>query len=152
MYICTKCGALYTEEEVPLYEMRHTELEGRYSETFIDDCPCGGTIEEAKHCVICDDYYDEDSLVNGVCPYCLNHYKTAEVVEGYVNDYDIETCIFEVNGAFQYIFTSEEVNEILMQVLKNYLHVNKIMPSRLEDAINTYLQDDWAEYLAERRV
>lgn len=150
MYVCVKCGRLFTDEDVPTYKNKHTELEGNWYETFIDDCPCGGTLEEAKKCIVCGEYHCEDDFIEEVCLFCLNHHKTAANIEAYVNEFETEKCSFEINAAFEYIFSSEEVNEILMQVFKEYLYLKKILPSRFEDAINTYLQDDWAAYLAER--
>jgi hypothetical protein len=37
-----------------------------------------------------------------------------------------------------------------MREFKECLQTKKIMPSRLEDAIKTYLNDAWAEFLTER--
>lgn len=148
MYVCTKCGKL--SEEQPTRREYHREVPGDSYETFVDSCKCGGEIEKAVKCAVCDDWYDADSLTEGVCRYCLHHELTPENVESFVGTFEIEKCTFEINAALEYIFTSDEVNEILMRELKECLHTKKIMPSRLEDAMNTYLQDAWAEFLAER--
>ena len=148
MYVCSDCGRLY--EDQPVVTERHGELDGNWCETLPDTCSCGGNIEEAVKCAVCDDWYAPDSLTEGVCRYCLHHELTAENVESFVGTFEIEKCTFETNAAREYVFTSDEVNEILMRELKECLHTKKIMPSRLEDAMNTYLQDAWAEYLSEK--
>ena len=102
MYVCVKCGRLFNDEEVPTRKERHTELEGYWYETFMDDCPCGGTLEEAKQCAVCGEYHCEDDLIEEVCPFCFNHHKTAENIEAYVNEFETEKCSFEINAAFEY--------------------------------------------------
>ncbi len=147
MYACSDCGRLYDEQ--PVRRERHGELDGDWCEKFVE-CTCGGAIEEAVKCKVCDDWHSEDELTEGVCRYCLHHELTAENVEVFVGTFEIEKCTFEINAALEHVFSSEEVNEILMRELKEVLHTKRMMPSRLEDSIKTYLQDNWAQFLAEK--
>lgn len=148
VFICEDCGKLYDEQ--PVIKERHGELDGNWCETLPDTCACGGNIEEAVHCAVCDDWCSTEELVEGVCRYCLHHELTAENVKNFVGTFEIEKCTFEINAALEFIFTSDEVNEILMRELNECLETKRKMPSRLEDAMNNELQDDWAEFLAER--
>jgi hypothetical protein len=148
MYVCLDCGKLYDEQ--PTIQERHGELDGNWYETLPDTCICGGNIEEAVQCKVCDDWYSEDDLVEGVCGYCLHRNLQACTVEEFIDTFEIEKCTFEINAALEHVFTSDEVNEILMREFKECLHKKRKLPSRLENAMNTYLQDTWAEFLTER--
>ena len=68
----------------------------------------------------------------------------------FIDGYETEKITFELNGILDYVFTSDEVNEILLRELKNMLALNR-MPAVLENHIKTTLQDDWAAFLAEHK-
>ena len=146
MYVCLDCGAVY--EEQPTRTERHGELDGNWYETFVE-CPCGGAIEKAVECAVCGEWYSNDDLTEGVCDYCMHRNLNANNVEAFADTFEVEKCSFEVNAILEHVFSSEEVNEILMREFKQMLHTKRMMPTRLEDSMKTYLQDDWANFLAE---
>ena len=147
MYICPDCGKLFDEE--PTAQESRDYGEGKCFETVSIPCACGTYPEEAKECAICGEWEVADELIEGVCEYCLHHELTATNVENFINTFEIDKCTFEVNAALEYVFTSDEVNAILMRELRECLHKRKMMPRRLEDAMKTYLQDTWAQFLKE---
>lgn len=148
MYICPDCGKLY--DALPTTEDIQPYGEGGCVELHEVPCSCGCYLEEAKQCAICDEWQVADELTEGVCEYCINREMTADNVEGFVETFETVNCSFDINAAFEYVFTSEEVNQILMRELREYLHIKKIMPPRFEEAIKTYLNDEWAKYLIEQ--
>ena len=148
MYICENCGELY--DELPIRKEYHGELEGNWYETFAE-CSCGGNIEKAYECKVCGEWFSEDIiLTEGVCDFCLHRELNAESIEEFIGTFEVEKCEFEINSAFGYIFSSEEVNEILMRELKKTLRIKHMKPLMLEDSINLYLRDDWARFLARK--
>lgn len=144
MYICADCGRLY--DEMPTHTERHDDY---YSEPVNSGCYCGGDIEEAVRCSVCGEYHSADMLTEKVCDYCLHSNMKPKQLEGFIDGFETEKISFELNGILDYVFTSDEVNEILLRELKETLYNKKIMPPKLEHHIKNELQDDWAAFLAE---
>lgn len=106
MFICDKCGKQV--EDLVCYTEYHHIGEGRppITEThYYDECSCGGELQEATKCPICEEYFIAD--VKPCCDTCFEE------------NLDKETCLlagektYQTNDFFEFVFTTTEINEIL---------------------------------------
>ena len=125
MWICNECGAVF--EEADEYYEHDTGYHGA-------DCPiCGSDdIDEAKRCAECDEWVNEEKLVNGLCAACIEkHAADYETVKAYGAD---RKEAVEINGLFAWVFTPAEIEEILERELKN--------SGKAEKDAHTFATDD----------
>lgn len=109
MYKCLECGNIFDEEQTANWQEPHGED--------CSGCPlCYGAYEEAHQCIICNDYFLEDELCNDICDDCLEDYK-----------YDFDMCYtigakdtesVEINRFLFFMFSKEEIEEVLFRELK----------------------------------
>lgn len=139
MYICKDCGKNYEDYEVesieelpygeehcglgkPLYPLKRTYIES--------ECGCGGEIVKAKPCENC---YSWTAEGRDFCIDCLEEHKTIDTMLEIGADWE-ETI--SLNGFLASAFTKEDIEQILIDVLKNGEKGN------LDKAINKYCEDD----------
>ena len=146
MFICTDCKRLYDEQ--PFFTENYGH--GTPDREFPDRCRyCNGMIEEAKRCKVCGEYTTEDDITEGVCDACLYMEMKPDNVDAFLDHYTFtERTHFQLNPVIEHAFTDDEINWILLRELKNTLHLKHMMPTRLENALKSDLQDDWAQFLA----
>ena len=142
MFICTDCRRLYDNQPVFIED----------GKSYPDRCYCSGIIEEAKRCRVCGEYTTEDDIVDGVCEGCLHIEMKADTVERFIDHYTFtERTHFQLNPVIEHVFTDDEVNEILLREIKASLRLKNMMPTRLENAMKSDLQEDWAAFLAKTK-
>ena len=116
MLKCLECGCLFPKGEEDRWE-ESGEFWGQPISETVTGCPsCGGAYEETTPCVECGKEHLADDLYGGMCKKCL---------EPYVNDFDV--CLklgemqkesIEVNALLLTMFTTAEIEEILIRELK----------------------------------
>lgn len=116
MLKCLECGWLFPKGEEDRWE-ESGEFWGQPVSETVTGCPsCGGAYEETTPCVECGKEHLADDLYGGMCKKCL---------EPYVNDFD--ACLklgemqkenIEVNALLLTMFTTSEIEEILIRELK----------------------------------
>jgi DNA-directed RNA polymerase subunit RPC12/RpoP len=121
-YKCLECGHIFEYgEQVEWVEMHGEKFSG---------CPlCKGAYEETKRCASCgNESFTEDELVFNVCDECIDKYTK-----------DFDFCIkvgsevkekVEINGAIASALTEDEINDILVAVIRNKLDIS------FEDFVN----------------
>lgn len=110
MYVCNRCGEV-TDELESYTEMHGAEGTSNYGPiTFDKECHCGGNFVEAKQCNLCGEWFDPDTLYDGICEDCLKKATTEE------NAYKLgEECkeSVEINGFLKSVFDTDEIEQIL---------------------------------------
>ena len=136
MWICIECGAVF--ENPREYYEHDTGYHGA-------DCPhCGSDdIDGAERCAECDEWVNEEYLVNGLCPACIEKYaEDYETVTAYGAD---RKEAVEINGFLAWAFTPAEIEEILERELKNSGNAEKDAHTFATDDT-----DDFTNWLNER--
>ena len=106
MYKCKECGKVYESLEDAREERESIEYGDKtYYETNCY-CHCGGELEEVYKCKICGEITESE-----ICEKCLTLEKCFEVGEEH------RQCL-ELNGFVANMFTTSEIEEILMRELK----------------------------------
>lgn len=137
MYICTDCGKVFEDWEVI------TEVENPYGEEHcglgvprtrfirIDtECLCGGEIVKAKECERCGEFTAE---YRDLCFNCYDEYKTLDTVLEIGAEWE---CTVPLNGFLLSAFTKEDIEQILIDTLKNS------EKEKLDKAIDKYCEED----------
>ena len=116
-YKCNECGHIFEEGEEHRWSEGRGEFWGMACSEEMSGCPlCDGDYEETVRCELCEGEFLADEL----CGYCCD-----ECINSYIND--IETCFaigkeatenIELNGLLTSIFSKEEIEEILMNALR----------------------------------
>ena len=101
--ICVWCGKVFTttEDQDPI-------------------CPyCNGQAALAVNCKCCGAPSLDVDLTNGICEECV--YENAKDVEyiHYLSDKEGWTDPVEINSIFAFLFSSDEINEILLKELRS---------------------------------
>lgn len=113
MMICSICGHVIAEEDLPTYRQVHgyTDLRAITEDVVDYRChECGrGEYETAIECQLCGCYFHSEDGID-VCECCLEEEETLEnaVKIGAENTEDVE-----VNGFFVKLFGARRINEIL---------------------------------------
>lgn len=149
-YVCDSCGDVVDEDDLPTYEEDFGFDTGvgwkSMTQTFTDNCACGGNFVEGKKCSLCDEYYDPDKLEGGVCEYCLEQEATLENAIRFGDDNQEEIAI---NGYLARSFTNTQIEEILT---KHLVEAQKITPAKINQEAKDYCLDDkscFGEWLEE---
>jgi hypothetical protein len=118
MLICRDCGYIFGEDEVDYYEERHGLDYPPYEKVFC--CPsCQGDFEEAEYCEVCENYFYDEDVVNGICHECLDKFKQK-------HKYNILSCLeftreqkttISISEFFTNVFSVSEIEEILKREL-----------------------------------
>jgi hypothetical protein len=133
MFICRDCGDVHGEENIGYSNSYLCTIDGiGYSERVMGDCPtCGGELEEAYKCEVCEEYNTEDNsykvlkwctdsvlkIRNAcVCTDCLKRKATPKMALK-VGNYELNKEKIELNGFLADTFTTKEIEEILTKEL-----------------------------------
>lgn len=82
MLKCNDCGTVFDDEESHTWTEPHKE---RWS-----GCLCGGDCVEVIKCKMCEEYFDEDKLCEGICPKCgIETEETLNEYLSYFNGFQI---------------------------------------------------------------
>ncbi len=146
MYVCPNCGR--TIETLPKIKEIHDELDGNPWEWVSDCCcKCGGYFEEAYQCQVCDDYYCEDEINDGVCFACLERNLKPDSILNFIDKEPTFPERVNIKSIFLSVFTDSEINQILLNELKKSIVDLRMLPNSLENAIKTVFIDEWANFL-----
>ena len=121
MYICIHCGHHF-EEPSNRYNKRWSDSDD--SEQY---CPnCGSEdFEEAEHCEECDEWFPVGTCANGICESCMEkHASDFETVKRYGDSHKEERTI---NGFFSWMFTDDEIDEILEREARSSIFIQEYM-------------------------
>ena len=125
MYKCKECGKVYESLEDAREEVETVEYGDRtYNERYCV-CHCGGELEEVYKCKICGDITESK-----ICEKCLTLEKCFEVGEEH------RQCL-ELNGFVANMFTTSEIEEILMRELKEAQELGITNKYDLEDYLES---------------
>jgi hypothetical protein len=119
-YKCLDCGHIFEEGEQQILIDRHGIDFPPYEEHCA--CPsCGGDYEKAKQCEECGSVFLEDDLTCGFCEECcekiVKEYSFGHIDELYLINSNSKESV-ELNRFIYYMFSPEQINEILLNVLK----------------------------------
>ena len=137
MWICNDCGAVFENPR------EYYELDTGYHGA---DCPhCGSDdIDEAKRCAECDEWVNENTIVNGLCPACIvKHANDYETVKAYGAD---RKEAVEINGFLTWAYSPEEIEEVLYRDLRK-TETLKTIYAKMFATDDT---DDFTNWLNER--
>lgn len=107
-YQCEDCGEIFCAEDVRVIK----DGGGDKGEDW-NVCPhCGSDcLEKVAQCDDCGKYVDPAELVGGKCPDCVaNEAEKVDQVKQYGAAFPAEV---EINGLFAYVYSSDEINELL---------------------------------------
>lgn len=137
MWICNDCGAVF--ENPREYYEHDTGYHGM-------ECPhCGSDdIDEAERCAECDEWVNENNLVNGLCPACIErHASDYETVKAYGAD---RKEAVEINGFLAWVYSPEEIEEVLYRDLRK----TETLKTNYAKRFATDDPDDFTDWLNER--
>lgn len=117
VYKCCECGHMFEDGEQAVWEEARGEFWGFPAKETMTGCPlCKGSYEQTVPCEHCGSMHLEEELVEGWCEDCINKHR-----------YDIELCYragereqtaVAINGFLAMMFNEREIEEILMQTLR----------------------------------
>ena len=119
MYICLHCGLQFDDPVL-------THNGGYYEEPWYE-CPyCGSdAFEEAEQCEECDEWFPVGTCANGICESCMEkHASDFDIVKRYGDSLKEER---KINGFFSWIFTDDEIDEILEREARSSLFIQEYM-------------------------
>jgi len=149
-YICKSCGAVVDEDELNTVRCKVSDYAGGCYQNFTE-CTCGGDYEEAKQCVECGEYFAEDEMSGEYCAECLKEHATVENAIASGNE---ATEKVSVNGFVAFVFSEEEINEILVGALEKKINSGTAGANSIIDRARDFCFDDatwFAEWLEEKR-
>lgn len=117
-YKCNQCGRVFEEDELSYWSESRGEFWGDSCEECGCGCPaCHGDFDEASECAVCGEVHRDDDLHGGVCPGCLDKYKT---------DFDACLKIMEgekesvmINIAIVSMLSEDEIEKVLIDYIKS---------------------------------
>lgn len=121
-YICLHCGHHFTEEEIDAKYYDYAT--GTYDS---EECPnCDSEdFEEAEHCDECDEWFPVGTCANGICESCMEkHASDFDIVKRYGDSLKEER---KINGFFSWMFTDDEIDEILEREARSSLFIQEYM-------------------------
>jgi hypothetical protein len=144
MYICEDCGIVV--EELETLRQSHPYGEGWATEEYFNTtCPhCRGELVEAKICPVCETVYI-NSETEEICSNCIEDAMTFENAKEMGEE---SKSTIEVNGFWGFVFTEEEINEILEREFKGMLDYTQ------KEYVKEYcLEDKWyfSNYIKEKK-
>ena len=118
--ICLGCGNVFNTDEVQRVQDYRGECWGRpaYEEELV--CPhCkSNDIDDAEECEICGSWCSTEELYDngGLCTACLETYNTdKECIEACERNNETESV--ELNSYLAYMFSEDEIEDILLEEL-----------------------------------
>lgn len=117
MYKCIECGHIFEEGEQSVWKEDRGEYWGVPCSETMYGCPiCKGDYERSVRCEICHSEHLAEELKGGVCEECI---------EDYSHDADMCKRIgahspdkIEINLFLATMFTKDEIEEILFEIVK----------------------------------
>ena len=119
---CTDCGHVFDYDDRAIVE------EHRFDDGFTESyayCPkCGGDFDEGISCDRCGEIFTPNEMEGTLCRECLESYL-----------YDVDTCVeageyltltVELNGLLASLFTSQQINTILLRELREAQRITPI--------------------------
>ena len=127
MYECLICDRRFHEFDVQTDEFGNRRAV----------CPyCKGDIEDMYECKICGELMSEDDLWGGVCLECIDKHTNLDNCIEFGND---DKRKVEVNGFIFSLLTEEQINDILVRIIRD---ANTITPIDCSE----YVSDDYDWY------
>ena len=121
---------------------------------------CGGAVEEAEKCEICNEYNLKEDLINGICKDCIEKAIEYDTALCYLKSRNLLCdffllfywgCALRIKDKEEY--DSREINDILENVFKEKSEAEKKFGgNHFLKIIKEFILDDaydWAEYLRE---
>ena len=157
MYICTQCNHIFEEGERKVVHENQGECFGFPATESFSVCPiCEGEYEEAVKCSICEEYYLEEDLTNGICDECLDkEVDYDKVLKFLVSTEELKSFVFD------FFFTKKVFGDGLEKAINDELtwwFKRKVFDEKLNnkteflDIIKKYVKTDpygWSEFLSE---
>lgn len=137
MYVCKSCGRVLDDDDLIDEAMYVSDYMGRCYEKE-KNCPCGGTVTEAKRCAECGEYFDEDELYGGMCGECLHKEMT---IDNALSAGDSAKEYVSINGFLAEYFEEGEIEEILIRELERRAE-DDITIGTLSEAAESWCEDD----------
>lgn len=125
---CEDCGKVFDYEDRKIVEETHGFDHPPYEK--FSYCPyCGGDFVEALECESCGTAEAEENLLFGLCENCVKE-KVKDFLWNPQKCFDFAkkheaTCVVEINSFLYGLFTTSEINEIL---LREIMEKHKIFP------------------------
>lgn len=131
LLICEKCSRLYDEDD---FEFK----------TWKGACICDGDLTKAVKCGVCGDYFPEKQREHlpCVCPDCAGAYAVRE--ENMVKFGEDLPEKVKINALVTFILTTEEINKILLEHIKDKLNDDTLVKFANSDkyAYYSWLSDN----------
>lgn len=116
MYRCLECGHTFEDGEQGTCVEHYGEFWGEPCSESFSCCPmCNGDYVELEECKRCGEFFESCDLTDGMCKNCVEELGN-----------DVETCYevaetekqsVKINCFLAEMFTPEDINEILLDVL-----------------------------------
>lgn len=127
MYECLICDRRFHD-----FDVQTDEFGGKKAV-----CPyCKGDIEDVYECKLCGELYSDDELESGVCLKCIDKHTNLDNCIEFGND---DKRKVEVNGFIFSLLTEEQINDILVRIIRD---ANTITPIDCSE----YVSDDYDWY------
>lgn len=131
-YRCDDCKHIMEENEI---ETRSECLEGAFIGYLDVCCNCGcEDMTEGVKCIHCGRFIEFDRLKYGfpceVCDMCLDKYSNMETCKDIGNRHP---ATVKINSFLDYMFTSQEIEDILFRELSQYTTIKSDCRGYLED-------------------
>lgn len=116
MNICLECGRVFADHEAEVFEETFDLERGPFQ--YYRACPSCGRVEfeEAVECSICGKMHALSEDTKGVCADCID--GKADDLEFCYKASQGEKIGVEINLLMFYLFTEEEINDILMEAAR----------------------------------
>lgn len=113
IYKCNECDSVFSVPDKIRH--RHNELDGGYWYETFEVCPIcrGDDFEEVHQCLVCGEVIDSK---DHLCNKCETELTDEETIIEFGAD---EPCEIKLNSLITYHYTTEEINNILLDHLKS---------------------------------
>ena len=141
-YKCLECGHIFERGEEDSWSEYRGECFGFAAYEEMSGCPlCQGVFEETVPCGICGSEHLLEEL-NGasLCDECFDYYK-----DDFEMCYEIaksNKCKVKINGLLASIFTENQIEEILVDYVKN-----EIKGADLKKFVSDFVEADVSWYV-----
>lgn len=147
MFICLDCGKVF---ENPKMEKEYRgECFGYPSYEAISYCPyCEGDYEEAEECERCENFFNCESIEQGLCDCCR-----AEILTKYKRDAKAvyqktkeEKQKIEINSFLAYCFDENDIETILLKTLEEKEELDTMFGGIFKEDYSDFISDDFEQF------
>lgn len=148
MLKCVECGHVFSEYELNTWEESRGEHFGIPCYEKMSGCPiCKGDYEDAVECDVCGENHLASELTGGVCEDCIKKYQHDIDMNFKIGENDTDKV--ELNCFLASVFTKEDIELILLDVLKSMKEYSKKQVESDCERFIEYNREWFAERLAE---